>query len=110
MTAGDDGDVYGSISRGRGGGGMSKAAKQVTALAELVSDVEPNETIPMNWPVTRAPPLQPSYEMPYPSVKDVPPAWTAQSMAPAAVTCITNASANPRFVSDVVSNKAAPVK
>eukprot|EP00900_Chrysochromulina_parva_P024078 jgi/Chrpa1/6303/Chrysochromulina_OHIO_Genome00013250-RA len=79
-------------------------------MPRLVSDVEPNEASPLKSPVTRAPPLPPSYATPKPLVSNVPPAWTAQSMAPDAVTCITNASTLPRLVSDVEPNDALPLK
>jgi hypothetical protein len=60
---------------------------KVSRLPRLVSDVEPNDALPLKSPVTRAPPA-PSYAMPL-LVTDSPPAWTTQSMAPDAVTCIT---------------------
>ena len=81
---------------------------KVSVLPRLVSDVEPNDALPLKSPVTRAPPA-PSYAMPL-IVTDSPPAWTAQSMAPDAVTCITKASVLPRLVSDVEPNDAWPLK
>jgi hypothetical protein len=41
-----------------------------------------------------------------PVLVSAPPAWTAQSMAPDAVTCITKASALPWRMSDVEPNDA----
>ena len=82
---------------------------KVSTLPRLVSDVEPNDALPLKRPVTRAPPA-PSNAMPLLSVVDSPPAWTAQSMAPDDVTCITKASSLPRLVSDVEPNKTLPMK
>jgi hypothetical protein len=84
---------------------------KVSRLPRLVSDVEPNDALPLKSPVTRAPPA-PSYAMPLLSVADSPAAWTAQSMAPDAVTCITKVSvtAMPRLVSDVEPNNTLPLK
>jgi hypothetical protein len=48
--------------------------------------------------------------MPLPESLNAPPAWTAQSMTPDAVTCITKASELPRLVSDVEPNDASPLK
>ncbi|KOO32581.1 hypothetical protein Ctob_014824 [Chrysochromulina tobinii] len=82
---------------------------KASTLPWLVSDIEPNVALPLNKPVTRAPPA-PSCAMPLPSSSDAPPAWTAQSMAPDDVTCITKALANPRLVSDIEPNVALPMK
>ena len=57
----------------------------------FTSDVEPNDAPPMKSPVTKAPPT-PSCAMLEPWVEPHPPAWTAQSTAPNAVTCMTNTS------------------
>ena len=78
---------------------------KVSTLPRLVSDVEPNDASPLKSPVTKALPA-PSYAMP----RDDPPACTAQSMAPDAVTCITKVSTLPRLVSDVEPNEALPMK
>ena len=89
---------------------MSEAAKQVVAAVWLVVSVfDPNDALPLNKPVTRAPPA-PSCAMPRLSSSDAPPVWTAQSMAPDAVTCITKASAIPRLVRDTEPNDALPLK
>jgi hypothetical protein len=89
---------------------ISKATKQVVAAVWLVVSVfDPNDALPMKKPVTRAPPA-PSCAMPVPSSSNAPPAWTAQSMAPDDVTCITKASSPPRLVSDIEPNDALPLK
>eukprot|EP00900_Chrysochromulina_parva_P002913 jgi/Chrpa1/12622/Chrysochromulina_OHIO_Genome00016293-RA len=81
---------------------------KTSELPRLVSNVEPNDALPLKSPVTRAPPA-PSYATPKPQESAVPPAWTAQSTTPAAVTCITKASTlvSP-FVSTVEPNDASP--
>jgi hypothetical protein len=84
---------------------------KTSELPRLVSNVEPNDALPLKVPVTRAPPLPRLYATPEPRVSAVPPAWTAQSTTPAAVTCITKASAlvSP-LVSTVEPNDASPKK
>ena len=87
--------------------GMSSRldSTRVTLLLDW-SNVEPNNAPPVNEPVTKAPPTV-SDAIPSAWARPVPPAWTAQSISPDAVTRITKASQAPRVVSDVEPNVTA---
>ena len=75
----------------------------------VASVVEPNDAMPRNSPVTRTPPRS-SSAMAWAFASSVPSTWMTQSMAPDAVTCITNAATLPRAVSLVAPNDALPEK
>ena len=88
---------------------ITKASVPERRLLLDWSTVEPNNAPPENEPVTKAPPTV-SDAIPAAWSGPVPPAWTAQSMAPIPDTRITKASQAPRFVSDVEPNVTAPQK
>ena len=88
---------------------MRRAAKQ--APMSLLRVLEPIDASPLKVPDTRKPSTPswpPTRAMLLPESLSLPHAWMAQSMAPAAVTCITKASELPRLGSSVEPNDASP--